>query len=123
MTEMAEITEEIIEIKDDSPEEPIKEPKEEVKKEEKKDKKSRKEERDLTKMKKKDILKIMTLQGEEIDRLNARIAELEAELAANEIKKDKVGSIAQASLELTKIFEEADKAAKIYLENIRRKYE
>lgn len=80
-------------------------------------------EKDLTKLKKKDILKIMVSQGEEIDRLRIRVAELEHELEENKIEKDKVGSIAEASLAVTHIFEEADKAAKIYLENIRRKYE
>lgn len=79
--------------------------------------------KDLTKLKKRDILKIMTRQGEEIDRLKARVAELEQELEENEIKKDSVGSIAEASLAVTHIFEEADKAARVYLENIRRKYE
>ena len=80
-------------------------------------------EKDLTKLKKKDILKIMVSQGEEIDRLRIRVAELEHELEENKIEKDKVGSIAEAYLAVTHIFEEADKAAKIYLENIRRKYE
>ena len=79
--------------------------------------------RDLTKLKKQEILKIMVEQGEEIDRLKTRIAELEQELGQIEINKDKVGSIAEASLAVTKIFDEADKAARIYLENIRRKYE
>lgn len=79
--------------------------------------------RDLTKLKKQEILKIMVEQGEEIDRLKARIDELEQELGQIEIDKDKVGSIAEASLAVTKIFDEADKAARIYLENIRRKYE
>ena len=79
--------------------------------------------RDLTKLKKQEILKIMVEQGEEIDRLRARIDELEQELGQIEIDKDKVGSIAEASLAVTKIFDEADKAARIYLENIRRKYE
>ena len=78
---------------------------------------------DLTKLKKQDILKIMVEQGEEIDRLKTRIAELEQELGQIEINKDKVGSIAEASLAVTRIFDEADKAARIYLENIRRKYE
>ena len=79
--------------------------------------------KDLTKLKKKEILEIMVRQGEEIDRLNARISELENELEENTIEKDKAGSIAEASLAVTKVFEEADKAAKIYLDNIRRKYE
>ena len=79
--------------------------------------------KDLTKLKKKEILEIMVRQSEEIDRLNARIAELEKELEENRIEIDKAGSIAEASLAVTKVFQEADKAAKIYLENIRRKYE
>ena len=91
----------------------------------KEDKANKKEngDKDLTKLKKKEILEIMVRQGEEIDRLNVKIAELEKELEENKIEKDKVGSIAEASLAVTKVFEEADKAAKIYLENIRRKYE
>ena len=80
-------------------------------------------EQDLTKLKKREILKLMALQGEEIDRLKERVAELEQELSENKIEKDRVGSIAEASLAVTHIFEEADKAAKISLENIRRKYE
>ena len=91
----------------------------------KEDKANKKEngDKDLTKLKKKEILEIMVRQGEEIDRLNARIAELEKELEENKIEIDKVGSIAEASLAVTKVFEEADKAARIYLENVRRKYE
>lgn len=79
--------------------------------------------KDLTKLKRQEILEIMVAQGEEIDRLNARIEELEQQLEDIEINKARAGSIAEASLAVTKIFEEADKAASIYIENIRRKYE
>jgi hypothetical protein len=89
----------------------------------KKGKEEKDSKKDLTKLKKQEILKIMVAQGEEIDRLKARVSELEEELEKNEIAKDRVGSIAEASLAVTKIFDEAEKAAKIYLENIRRKYE
>ena len=65
----------------------------------------------------------MLAQGEEIDALRARVAELEAQLANREFNLQKVGSIAQASLQVTEIFREAEKAAAIYLENIRRRYE
>lgn len=76
----------------------------------------------LDKMKKKDLLQIMLAQGEEIDALRARVAELEAQLANREFEMKNVGSIAQASLQVTDIFKEAEEAAKIYLENIRRRY-
>ena len=77
----------------------------------------------LDKMKKKDLLEIMLAQGEEIDALRARVAELEAQLADRELQFQKIGSIAEASLQVTDIFKEAEKAAAIYLENIRRRYE
>ena len=84
---------------------------------------------DLSKLKKREILEIMLKQGEEIDTLRARITELESEVAAKEAELQKhefniqkFGSIAEASLQVTNIFEEAEKAAKIYLENLRRRY-
>ena len=63
----------------------------------------------------------MVAQGEEIDKLNARVAELETELAERRVAMDRVGSLAEASLALTKIFQEADEAAAIYLDNVRRR--
>ena len=77
----------------------------------------------LARLRKREILKIMVAQGEEIDRLNARVAELEEKLADKEIKISNAGSLAEASLALTKIFQEADEAAKIYLENVRKNNE
>ncbi len=77
---------------------------------------------DLNKLKKKELLEIMLAQGEEIDALRAKVAELEARLADREFDLQEVGSIAQASLQVTDIFKEAEKAAAIYLENIRRRY-
>ena len=85
--------------------------------------------KELRKLKKTEILQIMLKQGEEIDALRERIAELEEQLAAKEAELQKhnfeikkFGSIAEASLQVTNIFEEAEKAAKIYLENLRRRY-
>ena len=85
--------------------------------------------KDLLKLKKRELLEIMLKQGEEIDNLCARITELENEVAAKEAELQKhdfeiqkIGSIAEASLQVTNIFEEAEKAAKIYIENLRRRY-
>ena len=82
-----------------------------------------KSDKDLTKLKRKELLEIMLAQGREIDRLREQNAELEAKLASREIKFSEIGSLAQASLEITGIFKDAEEAAVTYLENIRRKYD
>jgi hypothetical protein len=81
------------------------------------------QQRDLLKLKKKDLLEIMLEQGKEIDRLNAKVAELENELSVRAFDFQRIGSLAEASLYITDIFKEADKAALTYLQNIRRKHE
>lgn len=81
------------------------------------------QEPDLSKMKKKDLLEIMLAQSKEIDSLREKVADLEAQLANRELEFNKIGSIAEASLAVTDIFKEAEKAAVIYLENIRRRCE
>lgn len=75
---------------------------------------------DLSKLKKKELLEIMLRQGEEIDTLRARVAELEAQLSKKEFDLSQIGSIAEASLVVTNVFEEAQKAAIIYLNNVKR---
>lgn len=81
------------------------------------------EKADLSKLKKRELLEIMLAQGKEIDSLRERVAELEAQLADREFEFSKIGSIAEASLAVTDIFREAEKAAAIYVENIRRRCE
>ena len=76
---------------------------------------------DLLKMKKKDLLEIMLRQSEEIDDLRAQVADLQAKLDDRVFQFTRIGSIAEASLAVTNIFQEAEKAAKLYLENIRSK--
>ena len=85
------------------------------------DKNSRKA--DLSRLRKRELLEIMLAQGREIDSLRERVAELEARLADIEFEFSKIGSIAEASLAVTDIFKEAEKAAAIYIENIRRRCE
>jgi hypothetical protein len=72
-------------------------------------------------IKKRDLLEIMLRQGEEIDKLRAQVAELETKLEDRQFSINRAGSIAEASLAVTDIFKEAEKAAMIYLENIRSK--
>lgn len=74
---------------------------------------------DLKKLKRSELLEIMLAQSEEIDRLRQQNRELEEELKDREIKIQESGSIAEAALKLTNVFEEAQKAADLYLENVK----
>ena len=83
-------------------------------------KKEKEAENDLSKLKKKDLLEIMLRQGEEIDSLRAQVSELQAKLDNRDFELSKIGNIAEASLVVTNVFEEAQKAAVIYLRNVKR---
>ena len=76
-------------------------------------------EKDLKKLRRAELLEIMLDQSYEIDQLRKRVKELEAQLEDRRIKIENAGSIAEASIQLTKVFEEAQKAADLYLENVR----
>ena len=78
-------------------------------------------EKELLKLKKSELLEIMLAQSKEIDSLREQLAKAEAKLKDKKIAIDESGSIAEASLRLTKIFEEAQKAADLYVENIKRR--
>lgn len=76
-------------------------------------------EKKLRKLKRIELYEIMLAQADEIDRLKTELAQAEAELADKRIKIAEAGSLAQASLQLTKVFEEAQKTADLYLTNIK----
>jgi hypothetical protein len=78
-------------------------------------------EKELLKLKKSELLEIMLAQSKEIDSLREQLAKAKAKLKDKKIAIDESGSIAEASLRLTKIFEEAQKAADLYVENIKRR--
>ena len=71
----------------------------------------------------KDILEIMLAQSREIDALRKENVELRERLDERIFDLEEVGSIAEASLAVTNIFKEAEKAAAVYLENVRAHYE
>ena len=78
-------------------------------------------EKELLKLKKSELLEIMLAQSKEIDSLREQLAEAEEKLASRKIAIKESGSIAEASLKLTKIFEEAQKAADLYVDNVKRR--
>ena len=65
------------------------------------------------------MLEIMLAQSREIDRLKKELTDVKAKLADKEIRINRTGSIAEASLAVTNIFEEAQET---YLDNLYRRY-
>ena len=77
-------------------------------------------EKELLKLKRSDLLEIMLAQSQEIDSLRRQLDEANAKLADREIRLSESGSIAEASLRLPNIFEEAQKAVDLYVDNMKR---
>ena len=78
-------------------------------------------EKELLKLKRSELLEIMLAQSREIDKLREELEETKAKLEDREIRIEKAGSLAEASLRLTNIFEEAQKAVDLYVENRKRR--
>jgi len=78
-------------------------------------------EKELLKLKRSEMLEIMLAQSREIDNLRKELKETKAKLEDREIRMEKAGNIAEASMLLTKVFEEAQKAADLYVENMKRR--
>ncbi len=76
-------------------------------------------EKDLKKLGRTDLLEILIEVSQENERLRAELTECEKQLADRKIILDKSGSIAEASLQLSGIFDAAQKAADEYLANVK----
>lgn len=79
--------------------------------------------RELRRLSRSELLEMLIAQTAENDQLKTRLAQAEAQLRDRRIAIDKAGSIAEAALQLNKVFEAADRAAQQYLENVRRMVE
>lgn len=77
------------------------------------------DEKELKKLSRLDLLKILLEQRKEIDRLEALVADREAQLADRAIKVDQAGTLAEASFALNGVLEAAQAAADQYLENLK----
>ena len=78
-------------------------------------------EKELLKLKRSEMLEIMLAQSREIDSLREQLEEANAKVEDRELRLRDCGSIAEASLRLTNIFTEAQKAVDLYVENIKRR--
>ena len=78
-------------------------------------------EKELLKLKRSEMLEIMLAQSREIDKLREELEEAKAKVEDRELRLKDCGNIAEASLRLTNIFTEAQKAVDLYVENIKRR--
>lgn len=76
--------------------------------------------KELSRLKRVDLLELLIAQGRENDRLTAELEEARARLEERDIILKNAGSIAAASLELNGVFQAAQAAANQYLESIRK---
>ena len=72
-------------------------------------------EKDLKKLKRYQLLELRIAQTERADKLQERLELVEQKLAEREIEMSTLGSIAEASLHITGVFQSAQDAADQYL--------
>ena len=79
--------------------------------------------KELKKLKRAELLQLLLTQSREIDRLRAELEEVNQKLNERNLSLDNCGSIAEAAMSIHNIFEEAQNAADLYLDNVKRKAE
>lgn len=76
-------------------------------------------EKELKKLNRYQLLELLVVQTERADQLQERVEKLESKLQEQKIKFSKLGSIAEATVHVSKVFEASQKAADMYLEAAR----
>ena len=77
-------------------------------------------EKELKKLSRQELLEVLLVQSKKIDRLRTQLEEARQQIEEKELTIAEAGSIAEASLSLSGVFEDAQKAADQYLSNIHR---
>lgn len=80
-------------------------------------------EKELKKLNRYQLLELLMMQTERADQLQHKLEEAERELKQQNIRLSKLGSIADASLQLSGVFEAAQEAADLYLKAVRQRVE
>ncbi len=76
-------------------------------------------EKELKKLNRAELLEMLIAQSKKLSRVEEDLAAAQKELGRREIAITTSGTLAEASLKLSGIFEAADKAAEQYLESLR----
>jgi len=75
--------------------------------------------KELKKLRRRDLLELLVQQTEDNDRLQAQVNALTEQLESRRLNVNKAGSLAEALLSINDMFCKADAVAKQYLDNIR----
>ena len=76
-------------------------------------------EKDLRRLSRSDLLELLLAQRRDNEQLRCILDQTQAQLAERTIRIDKAGSIAEASLQLSGIFNAAQDSCQYYLETIK----
>ena len=76
--------------------------------------------KELQKLSRTELLELLLAQTKELEKANSELELLRQQLHKREINLNQAGNIAEAALRLNGIFESAQAAADLYLENVRR---
>lgn len=76
--------------------------------------------KELKHLRRSELLELLIAQSRELQALQARLDAAEKQLQARELIVNDAGSIAEASLRISGVFEAAQDACKLYIDNIRR---
>lgn len=74
----------------------------------------------MRKLSRAELLELLISQTEENERLRKELDEANRQLRRRDIAVQKSGTLAEAAVRINGVFEAADAAAKLYLENIKR---
>lgn len=80
-------------------------------------------EKELRRLSRRELLEMLITRTIENERLTEELQQARKELSDRELIQDRAGSMAEAALQLNGVFEAADRAAREYLETIRRRAE
>ena len=75
--------------------------------------------KELKKLSRKELLELLVIQTRKTEQLEAKVKRLEASLADRRIKIKNAGSLAEAAVQISGVLEAAQKAAELYLQNIK----
>ena len=78
---------------------------------------------DSMNLSKNEMMMVMHDQEQEIERLKAKVNELQATIDNYEIKIEKSGTLAEASAQINNLFEAAQATVETYIENMRKRAE